>query len=298
MRPVFNQAAGPLIAGAVIGWPRRAGDRPAGIASVLSAWCYVVMVRSPAATNPPTPAKSVRSGCGHRHRRRCRRLHVAHTVAVGDAVLRDHPGGWPRLVRSRCWCRSPCAIVPAAMPVTIAGADGVRGRGRVVVVGVRVDPDAAPLPDADVRDLGRSSVPPVAMGFAHSTWMFVVTAFVLGVFFDGPDGHLGTLLQRRVPPHLLGRVSSLDFFVSVCRCRCRWRSSHRSVTRSGTRRRSCWLACCRCRALVFYLAAWLWRDEIEHPLRDEPSLWSLPIRGVGYPALRQRAVSVIAVQAD
>jgi MFS family permease len=25
----------------------------------------------------------------------------------------------------------------------------------------------------------------------------------------------GTLLQRRVPPHLLGRVSSLDFFVSI-----------------------------------------------------------------------------------
>ena len=25
----------------------------------------------------------------------------------------------------------------------------------------------------------------------------------------------GTLLQRRVPPHLLGRISSLDFFVSL-----------------------------------------------------------------------------------
>ena len=25
----------------------------------------------------------------------------------------------------------------------------------------------------------------------------------------------GTLLQRRVPPHMLGRVSSLDFFVSL-----------------------------------------------------------------------------------
>ena len=25
----------------------------------------------------------------------------------------------------------------------------------------------------------------------------------------------GTLLQRRVPPHMLGRVASLDFFVSV-----------------------------------------------------------------------------------
>ncbi len=45
--------------------------------------------------------------------------------------------------------------------------------------------------------------------------MLVVAAFVLGALFSAPMVIWGTLLQRRVPPHLLGRVASLDFFVSI-----------------------------------------------------------------------------------
>jgi hypothetical protein len=40
-------------------------------------------------------------------------------------------------------------------------------------------------------------------------------AFVVGVTFSGASVIWGTLLQRRVPPAMLGRVSSLDFFVSL-----------------------------------------------------------------------------------
>jgi hypothetical protein len=43
----------------------------------------------------------------------------------------------------------------------------------------------------------------------------VVCAFALGVLFSAPMVIWGTLLQRRVPPELLGRVASLDFFVSI-----------------------------------------------------------------------------------
>ena len=45
--------------------------------------------------------------------------------------------------------------------------------------------------------------------------MIVAAAFVAGVLFSAPMVIWGTLLQRRVPAHLLGRVASLDFFVSV-----------------------------------------------------------------------------------
>ena len=45
--------------------------------------------------------------------------------------------------------------------------------------------------------------------------MVVVSAFVLGILFSAPMVIWGTLLQRRVPPDLLGRVASLDFFVSI-----------------------------------------------------------------------------------
>ncbi|WP_028643823.1 MFS transporter [Nocardioides sp. URHA0020] len=62
---------------------------------------------------------------------------------------------------------------------------------------------------------GFGCVPFAVMGIATAVWQLVVAAFVLGVFFSAPMVIWGTLLQRRVPPHLLGRVSSLDFFVSV-----------------------------------------------------------------------------------
>jgi MFS family permease len=48
-----------------------------------------------------------------------------------------------------------------------------------------------------------------------SFWALAAALFIFGA--TGGMGMViwGTLLQRRVPPHLLGRVSSLDFFVSL-----------------------------------------------------------------------------------
>jgi predicted MFS family arabinose efflux permease len=62
---------------------------------------------------------------------------------------------------------------------------------------------------------GAGCVPMVLMGVAPAIWVLVVCSFLLGVLFSAPMVIWGTLLQRRVPPHLLGRVASLDFFVSV-----------------------------------------------------------------------------------
>lgn len=62
---------------------------------------------------------------------------------------------------------------------------------------------------------GVGSLPMVVFGLANQVWMMAATAFVLGVILTAPMALWGTLLQRRVPPHLLGRVASLDFFVSL-----------------------------------------------------------------------------------
>lgn len=62
---------------------------------------------------------------------------------------------------------------------------------------------------------GVGCLPFVAIAFATEVWMVVAAAFVFGVAFAAPMVIWGTLLQRRVPPHLLGRVASLDFFVSI-----------------------------------------------------------------------------------
>ena len=42
-----------------------------------------------------------------------------------------------------------------------------------------------------------------------------VATFVIGITDSAGMVIWGTLLQRRVPPEMLGRVSSLDFFVSL-----------------------------------------------------------------------------------
>ncbi|MET3950946.1 MFS transporter [Arthrobacter sp. UYEF36] len=62
---------------------------------------------------------------------------------------------------------------------------------------------------------GAGSLPIAAVGIMDSFWALAAALFIFGA--TGGMGMViwGTLLQRRVPPHLLGRVSSLDFFVSL-----------------------------------------------------------------------------------
>ena len=62
---------------------------------------------------------------------------------------------------------------------------------------------------------GAGSLPLAAVGIIDSFWALAAALFIFGA--TGGVGMViwGTLLQRRVPAHLLGRVSSLDFFVSL-----------------------------------------------------------------------------------
>jgi MFS family permease len=55
----------------------------------------------------------------------------------------------------------------------------------------------------------------MAFGLATALWVMVLASLVVGVTDAAATVIWGTLLQRRVPAHLLGRVSSLDFFVSL-----------------------------------------------------------------------------------
>ena len=59
------------------------------------------------------------------------------------------------------------------------------------------------------------SIPLVVVGFTSSFPLMAVATFVIGVTDGAGMVIWGTLLQRRVPTEMLGRVSSLDFFVSL-----------------------------------------------------------------------------------
>ncbi|WP_246080156.1 MFS transporter [Modestobacter altitudinis] len=62
---------------------------------------------------------------------------------------------------------------------------------------------------------GAGCLPLALFGVATQLWVMVLASAVVGATFQGATVIWGTLLQRRVPPALLGRVSSLDFFVSL-----------------------------------------------------------------------------------
>ncbi|KQZ07676.1 MFS transporter [Agromyces sp. Root1464] len=62
---------------------------------------------------------------------------------------------------------------------------------------------------------GFGCLPLAIIGYTSWLWVMVVALFICGLLFSGASVVWGTLLQRRVPPAMLGRVSSLDFFVSL-----------------------------------------------------------------------------------
>ena len=62
---------------------------------------------------------------------------------------------------------------------------------------------------------GAGAAPLALIGLSEQVWIMAAASFAVGATMQAAMVIWGTLLQRRVPPHLLGRVSSLDFFVSL-----------------------------------------------------------------------------------
>jgi hypothetical protein len=91
---------------------------------------------------------------------------------------------------------------------------------------------------------GAGCLPLIVVGSATDIGLIAAAVFVLAVCFYAPTVIWGTLLQRRVPPAMLGRVSSLDFFVSLVFMPCPWRSPRRSAPPSDCGQRSCSLGHC------------------------------------------------------
>lgn len=122
---------------------------------------------------------------------------------------------------------------------------------------------------------GIGSLPLAAVGIMDSFWMLAAALFVFGA--TGSVGIViwGTLLQRRVPPHLLGRVSSLDFFVSLALM-----PVSMALAGPAAEVLPMWLiflvagGFCPLMAVVALLVARMPRDEIDHPL-DGPARYGV-----------------------
>ena len=101
---------------------------------------------------------------------------------------------------------------PAALSLVLA-AYGVGSAGGALLVA------SARLPRRYLTVMllcwGLGALPLAAFGLSTLLWVMVVASLVVGITDAAAMVIWGTLLQRRVPAHLLGRVSSLDFFVSL-----------------------------------------------------------------------------------
>jgi MFS family permease len=62
---------------------------------------------------------------------------------------------------------------------------------------------------------GVGALPILVLGLARELWVMMAGAAVVGLTSSAAMVIWGTLLQRRVPDHLRGRIASLDFFVSL-----------------------------------------------------------------------------------
>ncbi len=117
---------------------------------------------------------------------------------------------------------------------------------------------------------GVGSLPLLVFGFASAVWQVVAASFVLGLMFGAPMVIWGTLLQRRVPPHMLGRVASLDFFVSVSLMPVSMALAGPVSEAIGLRAT---FAIAGIVPGVVAIIAILWarlpQDELAHPLRDD-----------------------------
>ncbi|WP_427134578.1 MFS transporter [Pseudarthrobacter sp. S9] len=114
---------------------------------------------------------------------------------------------------------------------------------------------------------GVGSLPIAAVGIMDSFWALALALFVFGAT-DGVGMVIwGTLLQRRVPPHLLGRVSSLDFFVSLALM-----PVSMALAGPAAEVLPVWLiflvagAVCPVVAVVAMIVARMRADELTHPL--------------------------------
>lgn len=216
VRPTIGQAIGPAVAGAVV-----ASASPGAaftVASVSSAVALVVLTRVPS-----TPV-----------RRTLDAAHAGHPVRAAFADMRE---GFVYMVRTP-WLLATLlfaslmilvmmgpleVLIPFLVKDRLGGgpsdhsyvlaAFGIGGAlGSLVMASV-------PMPRRylTVMNLGwgLGALPFVVIGLADSVAVVVAAAAVMGAMFSFPMVIWGTLLQRRVPPHLLGRVASLDFFVSV-----------------------------------------------------------------------------------
>ena len=271
VRPLIGSAIGPAVAGAVVG--AASPGTAFTVAAVSSAVAFIVLLKV-----PQTPI-----------RRTLDDDHAHHPIRTAFADMREgfaYMWRTPWLLATLLFASLMILVMMGPLEVLIpflikdrlgGGPDdhsyvlaafGLGGAlGSLAVASIRM-----PRRYLTLMNLGWGvgCLPFVAIALADSVWVVVAAAAVMGALFSAPMVIWGTLLQRRVPPALLGRVASLDFFVSISLMPVSMALAGPLADAIGLRN-TFYIA--GIVPLVVAIVATVWAklpaDELAHPLRDD-----------------------------
>ena len=274
VRPTIGQAVGPAVAGAVVAALSPGAAFAIAAASMVGALLALLRV-------PQTPIR--------------RTLDAEHTAHPVRSAVRDMREGFAYMVRTP-WLLATLLFASLMILVMMGPLEvlipflvkDVLGGGpsdhSYVLAGFGIGGALGSLAMASVRmprryltlmnlGWGAACLPFLVIGVATQVWVVVACAVVMGALFSAPMVIWGTLLQRRVPPALLGRVASLDFFVSVSLMPVSMALAGPVSELIGLRAT---FALAGTVPVVVAVVATVWarlpQDEIAHPLRDEEPL--------------------------
>ena len=213
VRPVFERALGPAIAGVVVGLTMPS------VGAVAVAALFAVGLALLVATRPTVSAAATVAGP--------ERARVWRELRDGCAFMVRTPWLLWTLLFASVFVLVVLGPIEILLPFLAKDrfTDGARTYGFILAcfgIGSALGAIAVSSRRLPRRYLtvmmamwGLGSLPLAVVGVTSSFPVMATATFLVGVT-DGAAGVIwGTLLQRRVPTELLGRVSSLDFFVSL-----------------------------------------------------------------------------------
>lgn len=210
VRPTIGQAVGPGVAGVVVGTASAGAALGVAAGASLAGLLALTLVPLTPVRREDGPRGSVLGDMAEGFGYLVRTPWLLATLLFASLMILVMMGPFEVLVPFLVKDRLGGGPGDHAMVMAAFGIGGAVGS--LVMASLRL-----PRRYLTVMNLGWGvgCLPLVVMGMATEIWMVVAAAFVLGGLFAFPMVIWGTLLQRRVPPHLLGRVASLDFFVSI-----------------------------------------------------------------------------------
>jgi MFS family permease len=212
LRPLAQQATGPVLGGvAVAALSPGVAILTGGLTYLVSAGCLLAMNFRPAKGAPTAPGLAsvfadLREGFGYVRRTSWLWATLLFALALVLFIIGPLEVLLPFAIRDNLGGGADAYGLALA-------AFGVGG----AVGALAISSGRLPRRYLTVMILmwGLGSLPFAVLGVAGSLWIVFVALFVVGATYSAATVIWGTLLQRRVPEGLRGRVSSLDFFVSL-----------------------------------------------------------------------------------